>query len=95
MRYVYPAIFTRDDEFIFVEFPDLEEAVTQGNDLDDALYMAQDVLNTWLAFLEDTGKKIPTPSDIKSIELDDGQFANLILADTDAWRLLNAGKATA
>ena len=30
MRYVYPAIFTRDDEFIFVEFPDLEEAITKG-----------------------------------------------------------------
>ncbi|MBR3747868.1 MAG: type II toxin-antitoxin system HicB family antitoxin [Selenomonadaceae bacterium] len=95
MKYVYPAVFTRDGEFYFVEFPDMQEAVTQGNDLNDALYMAQDVLNTWLAFLEDTGKKIPQPSNINSIVLDDGQFANLIIADTDAWRLLNTAKATA
>ena len=95
MKYVYPAIFTRDDEFYFVEFPDMQEVVTQGNDLNDALYMAQDVLNTWLAFLEDTGKIIPKPSNINSIVLDGGQFANLIIADTDAWRLLNVKKATA
>ena len=95
MKYVYPAVFTRDDEFYFVEFPDMQEVVTQGNDLNDALYMAQDVLNTWLAFLEDTGKIIPKPSNINSIVLDGGQFANLIIADTDAWRLLNVKKATA
>lgn len=95
MKYVYPAIFTRDGEFYFVEFPDMQEAVTQGNDLNDALYMAQDVLNTWLAFLEDSGKVIPKPSDINSLALDDGQFANLIIADTDAWRRLNVKKATA
>lgn len=94
MKYVYPAIFTRDGEFYFVEFPDMQEAVTQGNDLNDALYMAQDVLNTWLAFLEDSGKVIPKPSDINSLALDDGQFANLIIADTDAWRRLNVKKAT-
>ena len=90
MKYVYPAIFTRDGEF-----PDMQEAVTQGNDINDALYMAQDVLNTWLAFLEDSGKVIPKPSDINSLALDDGQFANLIIADTDAWRRLNVKKATA
>lgn len=95
MKYVFPAVFTRDDEFYFVEFPDMQEAVTQGNDLNDALYMAQDVLNTWLAFLEDTGKHIPKPSDINSLALENGQFANLIIADTDTWRLLNVKKATA
>ena len=95
MKYVYPAVFTRDGDFYFVEFPDMQEAITQGNDLNYALYMAQDVLNTWLAFLEDNGKDIPKPSDINSLALDDGQFANLIIADTDAWRRLNVKKATA
>ncbi|MBM9832552.1 HicB family protein, partial [Enterococcus faecalis] len=29
---IYPAIFTPDDNYIFVTFPDVPEAITQGKD---------------------------------------------------------------
>lgn len=96
MKYVYPAVFYPEEEGAYsVLFPDLKGCVTQGDDLYDALFQAQDALNFWLDYLEDTGKKIPTASDIRTIALEGEQFVTLIRADTDAWRLLNAKKVTA
>ncbi|MBP3804381.1 MAG: type II toxin-antitoxin system HicB family antitoxin, partial [Oribacterium sp.] len=44
-RYVYPAIFTKEENGLYsVDFPDIKGCVTCGDDLADALYMAQDVL---------------------------------------------------
>lgn len=91
MRYAYPAVFHPEENGEFsVWFPDLKGCITQGNNLYDALYMAQDALNEWLVFLEDEGKNIAKPSDIKRVELEGEQFATYIRADTDACRLLDA-----
>ena len=95
MKYVYPAMFYPEEDGEFsVLFPDLKGCVTQGDNLYDALFQAQDALNFWLDYLEDTGKEIPVASDLKTIETQGNQFVSLIRADTDAWRLLNAKKAT-
>ena len=70
MKYAYPAIFHPEENGEYsVWFPDLTGCVTQGNNLYDALYMAQDALNSWLEFLEDERKVIATPSDIKKLHL--------------------------
>ena len=91
MKYVYPAVFHPESNGEYsVWFPDLTGCVTQGNNLYDALYMAQDALNGWLEFLEDEGKNIAPPGDIRKIALEGEQFATYIRADTDAWRLLEA-----
>ena len=89
MRYVYPAIFIPLNEENFkgygVEFPDLDTA-TEGLDLYDALYMAADLLSDVLADLEDDGEEIPTPTDIRKLQLEGDAFASLIRADTDWYR---------
>lgn len=41
---LYPAIFTQGDKYITVTFPDIPEAITQGNGQTEAFEMAQDVL---------------------------------------------------
>lgn len=95
MQYVYPAMFYPEDDGGFtVDFPDFQGCVTQGDTLYEALEEAQDAAEFWLDYLEDTGKEIPAPTPIKSIETGENQFVTLIRADTDAWRLLNAKKAT-
>ena len=44
-KYIYPAIFTKEDDGKFsVMFPDIENCFTGGNDMADALEMAEDVL---------------------------------------------------
>ena len=45
MKYVYPAIFAAEGNNTYsVYFPDLEGCYTCGDNLEDALYMAEDVL---------------------------------------------------
>lgn len=85
MKYVYPAIFEPAEEGGYlVNFPDMSDCFTDGDDMADALIMAKDVLEMTLAWYEDDKKPIPTPTDIKQIETP--YAVSYVLADTDAWR---------
>ena len=66
-NYVYPAIFTPEENGFSILFPDLEGCYTSGNDLSDGMKMAEDVLALTLTFYEDEQKKIDkTISDLKA-----------------------------
>lgn len=92
MRYVYPAVFTPEENGqISVYFPDLESCYTCGDDLVDALYMAEDVLAMTLVSYENNSTPIPTPS--KKLSLEDGEFQNFIVCDTDSYRKQNMNRA--
>ncbi|MDY7596240.1 type II toxin-antitoxin system HicB family antitoxin [Streptococcus suis] len=41
---LYPAIFTQGEKYITITFPDIPEAITQGQDQSQAFEMAQEVL---------------------------------------------------
>lgn len=41
---IYPATFTQDTDYIMVTFPDVPEAITQGEDFQEAYEMAVEVL---------------------------------------------------
>jgi len=60
----FPVILTPDEEAggFVVTFPDIPEAITQGESLDDALAMAQDALETALEFYFDDKRAVPEPS---------------------------------
>lgn len=61
---LYPAIFTKDGDYIMVTFPDVPEAITQGKDLNEAYEMAYEVLGFALEDYSD----YPIPSDIDSLK---------------------------
>ena len=46
-----------------VTFPDIPEAITQGEDKEDSLVWAQDALETALEVYLDTRKRVPYPSE--------------------------------
>ena len=82
-KYVYPAIFTYEDNgMVSVSFPDVEGCDTCGNDLTDAIFMAEDALAMMLSYMRFEGSTIPDASDIKSIGVSKGQIANLIACET-------------
>ena len=59
MKYAYPAIFRvdkDDNKYINVSFPDLMGMVTCGEGMDDALFMAKDLLTLAMGidYLRDT-----------------------------------------
>lgn len=92
-QYVYPAVFHPDEKEggFFITFPDLPGCMTEGSDMKEALFMARDALEMWLAGAEDHKESVPTPSDRPNVQ--SPSFINLILADTDAWRKKNDSKA--
>ena len=82
MKYVYAAIFeTASEGGYAVSFPDLPGCYSQGENLYEALAMAQSALTQWIEYLIDKKMEIPEASPIQNIKLNEGEFANLIHAE--------------
>jgi antitoxin HicB len=80
----YPARFKPEEEGGFVvTFPDFPEAITQGEDLEDALRHAAEVLESALDYYMENGKAIPTPSKLRRghrfVELPASYTAKILL----------------
>jgi predicted RNase H-like HicB family nuclease len=84
-KYVYPAVFTPEDGGYSVVFRDLEGCYTCGDNLADAIMMAEDVLALTLWDYEQDKKEIPVPTDMWSIDLKNDEFVNQIYADTEEY----------
>lgn len=78
-RYIFPAIFESDGNGGYtVTFPDLPGCITEGDTLDEALYMARDALELYIYNLEEDNKTIPIPTAPEKIKVPEGAFVNLI-----------------
>lgn len=66
----YPATFTPDAEAggFVVTFRDIPEAITQGDDENDAMFMARDVLLASMSVYFDEKRSVPAPSKPKAGE---------------------------
>ena len=83
MKYYYPAIFHRSESKesgFWIEFPDLDGAFTQGDDIDEAYKMAEDCLGLVLSYYKDEGKKLPKPSTPDKIDLKDDDILVMVSA---------------
>lgn len=65
----YPAIFTPDGDYIMVSFPDVPEAITQGENIQEAYDMAVEVLG----FALEDYEEYPEASAPSDIHLDNNQ----------------------
>lgn len=93
-KYSYPAIFTPEENGAFsVIFPDLESCYTCGDDLTDAIMMAEDVLAYTLYDYERENKDIPIPSPINSISISGSEFVSYVACDTLEYRKMHNNKA--
>lgn len=93
-KYVYPAVFTPEEDGKYsVFFPDLDGCYTCGDDLQDAIVMAEDVLAFYLYDEEVTQNEIPKSSTTAEIELKDGEFVNYIACDTIEYAKMHNNRA--
>lgn len=92
-KYIYPAIFTKEENGYSVLFPDIDGCYTCGNSLEDAMDMAEDALALVLYQYETERKAIPTPSDYSSIQTDKQSFVTLIKCNTLEYRKRFSNKA--
>lgn len=59
----YPYTIEADEDgFLFVQFIDLEEAFTQGETIEEAVFNAEEVLSAMLAYRLENNQEIPEPS---------------------------------
>lgn len=79
----YPAKFEPEDGGYNVTFRDIPEAITCGDDYQDALVMAEDALLTAMDFYFEDRRKVPMPSapqdDEVMIDLPASAFAKVLL----------------
>ena len=93
-RYAYPAVFKPEENGQFlVDFPDLESCYTCGDDMKDALVMAEDALAFTLYDYEREGKAIPESSTPDCIELEGKEFVNYVVCDTLEYRKLHNNRS--
>ena len=61
MKYMYEAVIEQVGEYFEARFPDLD-IITQGNDLKDAAFMAQDLLENFIVVSLRKGRGLPVPT---------------------------------
>lgn len=75
MKLVYPAVFTPYEdgsEGYAVEFPDMPGCVTGGDDMAEAIFMAEDAASGWVLTELEDGKKAPRASKLADIAAEPG-----------------------
>lgn len=88
MKLVYPAVFTPYEDGsggYTVEFPDLPGCVTEGDDLAEAMFMAEDAASGWVLTELEDGQKVPRATDIRNVTTSEESVVNLIALDMDAY----------
>lgn len=79
----YPINLSPDTGGFVVTFPDIPEAMTQGDSYEEALEMAKDVLESSLDFYFEDERKVPLPTKLKKgqpyIELSPSLWAKVLL----------------
>ncbi|MDY4920832.1 MAG: type II toxin-antitoxin system HicB family antitoxin [Phascolarctobacterium sp.] len=88
-KLLYPACFYPCENKLgayTVVIPDLPGCLSEGNSLEDAIFMATDAASGWILTQMEDGLIVPKASDIKSVVPDspDG-FVNLLIIDIEAY----------
>ena len=82
----YPAVFyPNSDDGFTVDVPDLPGCVTEGDNLEESIEMAQDAASGWILIELEKGNTFPSPSSLVEIEEPEGSFKSLIVIDMDSY----------
>ena len=92
-RYFYPAVFTYEEgQEIAVTFPDLD-VTTSGENEQDALLSARELLGCVLFGLEEDDERIPTPTPMPEVTLDKNERVALVDVYMPSVRLAEENKS--
>lgn len=93
-RYLFPAVFEPGEKKGYcITFPDLPGCITEGDTLEEALYMAKEALELHLYGMEEDNDQIPEPTPPGKIKLPKGGFTTVIEVWMDLVRDEMANKA--
>ncbi len=78
--YMYPAVFQLDGDMWTVTFPDIDNAFTSADSLEEAIIDAQAVLEDCMYFREEQNDDIPKPSRMSQLSEVPGGFVQMVVA---------------
>lgn len=78
MTYTYPAIFHREGEDVWVEFPDLVGCQTYGASEAEAKASAKEALSLFIETLIEDNEHLPVPSSLPISVLDKNSVVSLV-----------------
>lgn len=81
MKLIYPAIFHKEDNSVWVEFPDLEGCQSFGDTVQEAYENAQEALEGYCITMLEEKRELPKASDIITIKSPDNAFSSLVETD--------------
>ena len=85
-KYLFPAIFEKEEDGYSISFPDLEGAFSCADTFEEALYMAKDCLAGYISYMEEEEQKIPKATIPYTKKLDENSFVQLIEAYLPPYR---------
>ena len=85
---VYPAIFHKEDESFWVEFPDLEGCQTYGDSLEETMELASEALGLYLVSKIENNETYNKASDIKKLNCENG-FVSYVSCNVNNYRRKN------
>lgn len=94
MLFIYPAIFHKENDAYWVEFPDLQGCQTYGDNITEAMSEAQDALYGYLITLLEENKNINPPSELTSIQYDEDSFVTFVTCNINQYKDTKAVKKT-
>lgn len=94
MKLVYNAVFEDCEEGGYsVSFPDLPGCFTEGDDLAEAIEMAQEAACGWILGEVKDGKQLPVPSKREDMAPVEDGFINSVILDMDGYCERHGNKA--
>lgn len=82
MKLLYPALFHEEDGGFWVEFPDLEGCLSQGDTLEEVFTNASESLSAYCVSLLERKLKLPSASVMSAIQKPDDGFVSLVKSET-------------
>lgn len=83
MKFVYEAIIEPAGPYLEARFPDLD-IITQGSDIKDAAFMAQDLLENYLVMALQKGRELPAPTFGNECSVDGYRMAVVVDCDENS-----------
>lgn len=94
MLFCYPAVFHRENDEYWVEFPDLEGCHTFGSSVNETLQNAQEALSSHLLTMLEAGDDLPAPRDLATVAAPDDGFTSYVTCNVDPYKDTRAVKKT-
>lgn len=82
MKLIYPAIFYKEENSYYVEFPDLEGCQSFGDTFEETFENSKEALVGYCLSILENGKSLPTATPLNEIKVEENAFTSIIETQT-------------